>query len=212
MTATGLTIVVAGGKWSRPRPIPPADFVIAADSGLDRAEALGLSVDLVVGDFDSVRPETLAAAAARGVTVERHPAAKDKTDLELAVDRALERGARRVLLVAVEGGRADHALANLLLLASERFAGVELEAWTDNAVITVLRGRRDFDWTPGDTVSLLAVGGDARGVTTRGLAYPLRGETLAVGSSRGVSNVVADAAVSIAVDAGVLLAIRTLES
>ena len=209
MTSDGLTIVVAGGSVSRRRPLPEAEFVIAADSGLDRAEELGLRVDLVVGDFDSVRTETLAAAAARGVAIERFAAAKDKTDLELALDRALDRRSTRVLLLAVEGGRVDHAIANVLLLANDRYAGIEIDAWTDDATISVVRGRRQFAWNVGDTVSLLAVGPTARGVKTQGLTYPLNDEVLTLGSSRGVSNVVADDSVVIELDSGVLLVIHT---
>ena len=209
MPTNRLTIIVAGGVLSPGRRPPHAQFVIAADSGLDRATELGLAVDLVVGDFDSVRADTLHAAAARGVAVERHPAAKDKTDLELALDRALERGAPQVLVLAIEGGRVDHELANLLLLANDRYSPIEIDAWTGESTISVVRGRREFTWAVGDTVSLLAVGQAAHGVVTRGLMYPLAGETLTVGSSRGVSNVVTQTPASIEIGRGVVLAIHT---
>src|SRR5690348_11873254 len=87
-------LVFAGGD----RPVPfdrsatataTSGIVIAADSGLEHARALGVPVDLVVGDLDSVDPAVLDAAIADGVTVERHPAAKDATDLELALDAAV---------------------------------------------------------------------------------------------------------------------------
>ena len=98
--------------------------VIAADSGLDHAHAPRRRGRLVVGDLDSVDPETLAAAELAGTTVERHPAAKDATDLELALLAARDRGAREIVVVGGHGGRLDHFLANALLLATPALADV----------------------------------------------------------------------------------------
>ena len=124
-------IVVTGGDPVDPAaigPLPTADRVIAADSGLDRARALGLGVDLVVGDLDSVSPEALAEAERGGVDVERHPTAKDHTDLALALDRAVATNPARVIVVGGDGGRLDHLAANLLLLASDDYDTAEIEA------------------------------------------------------------------------------------
>jgi len=110
------------------RDLPRADFVIAADSGLEHAQRLGVNVDLLVGDLDSVGADALEAAVAAGVDVEKHPTAKDATDLELAFDAAIRRGARTVLVVGGHGGRLDHLLANALLYASPRFATLRVEA------------------------------------------------------------------------------------
>ena len=205
-----LAIVVAGGDAPPlDRPIPPHGSVIAADGGLDHVYARGLRVDLVVGDLDSVSVGALARARAEGVAIDHHPAAKDETDLELALDHACQRGATRVLVLGVGGGRLDHALGNLLLLASERYASIELDAWIGDATVSVVRVRRRFSWRSGDLVSLFAVGGPAFGVTTHGLEYPLRHEMLTPGSSRGVSNVVVDGPVMVEVADGVLLAVRS---
>lgn len=209
MTTDGLALVLAGGDPPPRRQLPETPrLVVAADSGLHHADGLGVRVDLVVGDLDSVDPARLADAEAAGTLVDRHPAAKDKTDLELALDHVLARGHGRVLVVGIGGGRADHALANLLLLASDDYAALALDAWLDGAVVSVVRGRRRFHWEPGDTVTLLSLGGHAHDVHTSGLEYPLRGESLRPGSSRGVSNVVVGPHVEVAVGAGVLLAIR----
>ena len=108
-------VVVASGEGPK-LTLPRARNVVAADGGLLRARELGLAVDLVVGDLDSVTPEALAAAEDTGARIVRHPPAKDATDLELALDEALALGARRVLLVASASGRLDHLLGSLLLL------------------------------------------------------------------------------------------------
>lgn len=203
-------VVVAGGEPPRPEAalgVPSDAFVIAADGGLEHARALGLGVALVVGDLDSASPEAVAAAEAAGVRVERHPAAKDATDLELALEAALARSPRRILVLAGEGGRLDHLLSALLLLGSPRWAGAELDAWIGAARVHVVRGQRELAGEPGELVSLLALHGPAEGVVTEGLLYPLAGETLAPGSSRGVSNVFAGARALVRLEQGVLLAV-----
>lgn len=200
-------VVVASG----PGPavtVPAARTVLAADGGLDRALALGLDVDVVIGDLDSVSADALAAAEAAGARVVRHPVAKDATDLELALDEAVALGARRVLVVASADGRLDHLLATLELLGAERFAGVQFDALIGGARVHVVRGTRMVDGSPGELLTLLAVGGPARGVTTEGLAFPLSGETLEAGSTRGVSNVLEGSSARVTVADGVLLAIR----
>jgi thiamine pyrophosphokinase len=200
-------VVVASG----PGPavgVPAAPTVIAADGGLDRAALLGIEVDLVIGDLDSVSPDALTRAEARGARVVRHPTAKNATDLELALDEAVGLGGRRVLVVASSDGRLDHLLSSLLLLGSPRYAEVELDALVGAALVHVVRDERELRGTPGELVTLLSVGGPARGVTTDGLVYPLAGETLEPGSSRGVSNVFAVSEARVSVASGVLLALR----
>jgi thiamine pyrophosphokinase len=188
--------------------VPEAGAVVAADGGLDRAAALGLSVDVVVGDLDSVDPGALAAAEAAGTRVIRHPEAKDATDLELALDEAIALGAQRVLVVASGGGRLDHLVGSLLLLGAERYAGLTLDALVGDAVVHVVRGERTIAGEPGALLTLLALGGAATGVVTEGLEYPLAAETLEPGSSRGVSNVFVETEARLTVATGVLLAIR----
>jgi thiamine pyrophosphokinase len=188
--------------------VPEAGTVVAADGGLDRAAALGLAVDVVVGDLDSVSAELLAAAEAAGARVARHPEAKDATDLELALDEAVALGARRVLVVASGDGRLDHLAASLLLFGAERYAELTVDGLVGDAVVHVVRRERTIPGERGALLTLLPVGGPATGVVTDGLEYPLTGETLEPGSSRGVSNVFQGREARISVGSGVLLAIR----
>jgi len=106
------------------------------------------------------------------------------------------------------GDRLDHLFSAFLLLASPRYAGVELDAHIGRARAHVIRGERTLSGQPGELLSLFALHGSAVGVRTDGLAYPLDEETLEPGSSRGVSNVFASARATIAVKRGVLVAIR----
>jgi len=206
----GIVVVVAGGHpfWSPVNGLPVGAVVIAADGGVDRARALGLHVDLAIGDFDSVTAEGLASAKATGARVERHPAAKDATDLELALDAAIALAPARILVVGSDGGRLDHLLGSLLLLSGERYAGAEVDAVLGATSIAVVRGMRRLAGTPGDLVSLLPLHGDAEGVTTEGLDYPLRNETLPAGTTRGVSNVFTGSRASVAVERGCVIAVQ----
>ena len=111
-------VVVAAGDGPQV-DVPEGAIVIAADGGLDRARALGLEVAVAIGDFDSSAPEVVTAAEERGARIVRHPTAKDATDLELALDEALALGAKRVLVIASDGGRLDHLLGVLLLLGAD---------------------------------------------------------------------------------------------
>jgi thiamine pyrophosphokinase len=206
----GTVVVVAGGDPPRHDAalgVPLAAPVIAADGGLENATALGLDVTTAIGDFDSVAPDALARAASAGAQVVRHPEAKDATDLELALDAALDLRPERVLVLSGGGGRLDHLLATLLLLASPRYESVQLDAEVGTASVHVIRGERALHGKPGQLVSLLPLHGSAEGVSTQGLEYPLSGERLDPGSSRGVSNVfVAETAV-VHVERGVLVAV-----
>jgi thiamine pyrophosphokinase len=172
---------------------------------------------LVVGDADSLAPADLARLRESGVPIELSPAAKDASDLELALLAAIERGATRLTILGALGGkRLDHALANVGLLAHpalEVRAAALLDA---TSRVTLLRApadgsaaRRPLPGRVGDLVTLLPLGEGVDGVTTHGLAYPLRDEPLFVGPARGLSNVrtAADAAVSLR--RGLLLIIET---
>ena len=207
----GVVVVVAGGSppaVESVRAVPGDARVIAADKGLEHALALGLAVEVAVGDFDSASPEVVAVAEEAGTRIERYPAEKDATDLELALDRAAALDPERVLVLAGDGGRLDHLLSTLLLLGAPRYAELRIDAFVGPAQVHVVRDERELVGRPGELVSLLALHGTAVGVRTSGLEYPLAGETLEPGSSRGVSNLfVADTA-RVTLEAGVLLVVR----
>jgi thiamine pyrophosphokinase len=206
-----VVVVVSGGEPPDPRAASAAPLgapVVAADRGLENALSLGLEVTLAVGDFDSASPEAVDVAESAGVRIERHPEEKDATDLELALDAAAAMSPRRILLLAGDAGRLDHFLSTLLLLGSNRYEAIDLEAFVGDARVDVVRHERVLEGEPGELVSLLAVNGPAEGVRTSGLAYPLHGERLEPGSSRGVSNFFADATARVTLERGVLLAIR----
>ena len=203
----GDVVVFAGGD---PPPtsvlagLPVGAYVIAADSGFDHARRLGVRVDLVVGDMDSISAAGLADAA----EMERHPTDKGATDLAIALEAALARGFSRVVVVGGAGGRIDHFLANAALLAAPAYATLRLRWLPGSAVINVVRDRVELVGSPGDLVSLLPYGGPAGGVTTTGLRWPLTDAVLSPGTSLGVSNEFTATQATVEMSTGVLLSVQ----
>jgi thiamine pyrophosphokinase len=173
-----------------PASLATADlgFVIAADGGAAASLAYGVVPDLVVGDLDSLAEEVRLRLEGE-TRIERHPAEKDKTDFELALDAAFARRPRRLSVVGSATGRLDHLFGMLTTLAARTPPEVEVDVLLGEATGHVVRGTRVLRGEPGELVSLFALEGDAEGVETSGLRYPLRDETLKAGTSHGVSNV-----------------------
>lgn len=199
--------VIENSTAEAARWVRPGDYVVAADGGTQHALAAGLTPAHVIGDLDSLSPEQRARLEAAGTILHAHPPAKDETDLELALTwAASQQDVEAIVILGALGGRPDQALANLLLLALPALAGREViiadGAWT----IHCLRGGETatFHGQPGDTLSLIPLGGDAVGVTTGGLAYPLCDETLHFGPARGVSNVFKDETATVFLRDGLL--------
>jgi len=189
--------------------LQPGDFLIAVDGGARHLAAMGLLPNLLIGDLDSLSTAEIAALETAGVPIQRYPVEKDETDLELAIQAALQRGAIRLLLVGALGGRIDQTLANIFLLTSPLLAGVEARLDDGIEAVSVIRGRALIRGRAGDTLSLLPVGGPASGITTTGLRYPLHAETLFPDRSRGVSNEMLTDRAEINLDEGVLLCVHT---
>ncbi|HEX5466394.1 MAG TPA: thiamine diphosphokinase [Candidatus Limnocylindrales bacterium] len=169
--------------------------VVAADGGALAARALGLRPDVVVGDGDSLPAAERERLAGEGVAFEDWPTDKEASDLELALQRVLRAGPRRVAVLGAFGGeRLDQLLANVWLLDLPTLSGADgPELWfldaTTRLRLLVGPGRAELVGRPGDLISLLPFGGPAYGVRTEGLRFPLHDETLASGPSRGLSNV-----------------------
>jgi len=190
--------------------VPNDALVIAADSGVTLADALGLRVDVVIGDMDSIAPEMLAVLEVHGAEIHGYRREKDETDLELALRFAAEQGAQAIRVIGAVGDRLDHTLSNIALLALPALAGLDVRlvprgqmAWLAAPGECVLEG------APGDTVSLLPMDGAVEGLETDGLYYPLRQERLTFGPARGMSNVMTGAQARVRSASGLLLIIHT---
>jgi thiamine pyrophosphokinase len=228
-----------------PRGVAPAlvsrlaettDFIVAVDSGAELVRQAGLTPDLLLGDFDSISPATLAAFRAAGVECATYDAYKDATDIELALEELRHRGFTAVLATNVLGGRVDHELASLgslaaaaeqgmavtvveerescvfLSAASERMNGAGASASSinerpKNGVAPRATLRLDFSRTKRPAfISLIPWGGEAT-VSISGVEWELDHAPLAPTSSRGVSNTPKTTQVQIKAHQGTLIAI-----
>ena len=193
-------------RWVR-----EGDDLIAADGGAYHALAMGLRPRVVVGDLDSLAPELAEELAAQGVELEKYPTAKNKTDLELALERAIQDGAQEIILLGALGGRLDQSLANVLLMAQRDWpATIQLVDATE--IATVIHGgeQMTLEASPGSTMSLLPLSAEVTGITYTGMLYPLDNATIALGSTRGVSNEVVSDRATVSIATGIALVIQTV--
>jgi thiamine pyrophosphokinase len=191
------------------RHVPEA-LVIAADGGARLAAACGLLPDVVVGDMDSLAPDEVNALRARGVSIQRYPANKDENDLELALMAAVARQATWIRVIGALGNRIDQTLANIWLLTLRDLAGRDVRLVSGRQTLWLIGpGTHTLGGTAGDTFSLIPLGGNAAGVRTENLLYPLRDEMLRIGPARGISNVMQAATAQVILGAGMLLVVHT---
>ena len=210
-----LTLVFANGDLATSPELPDllnrAELIIAADGGAGHCDRLGIVPNMLIGDLDSVTPDILRQFQEKGVVVQRHPPAKDETDLELALDLALAKGATAIWLFGALGGRWDMSLANILLCAQEKYQGLLITLPGPDCLMHILHPGKPFTVhrlpPPGRKVSLLPLPGDVHGLTLHGFEYPLRDATLRFGSTRGISNVLTGPSGTVHFQKGVLLCV-----
>ncbi len=206
-------LIFAGGNAPLPylsQFLPQAQWNIAADSGLDHALALGVTPDVVVGDSDSVSEEALAFAHSLEIDFISAPTDKDFTDTELALSHAVHLGAQKIVVVSAGGGRFDHAHGLLTALFHPEWAHIQIEAFIDTAHVFALHGPSSLQITgeKNSLVALHAMNGIAHGISTEGLQWQLRNESLAPWVSRGVSNELTGTSGDISLQSGALLVVQ----
>ena len=195
-------IMGAGEHFEDMLRIPEGDLLIAADGGMAELERMGLTPDLIVGDFDSL------GYAPEGGNVMRLPVEKDETDMEMCVRLGVERGAARFFLFGGTGGRISHTLANTQLLCRLASRGLKGFLFGGRTVITAVKDSAEvFPAGLCGSVSLFPQGGEIRHVTETGLKYALDDAVLAPDAVIGVSNSFTGAEASIEVGEGTALII-----
>jgi thiamine pyrophosphokinase len=208
-----LVVIFANGEMRHPGAVRAmaqnAKLIIAADGGLTHIQALGLRPHLLIGDLDSVTPDQVRWAEEKGCEIRRFPAEKDETDLELALQAAEESGCRNVVITAALGGRLDQTLSNIFLMNLPRLSDLELRIDEGDQEVILILQSIELEGREGDVVSLLPLSPIVRGITTRGLRYPLVDESLVFYQSRGISNQMTGNSAKIQIQSGILLCIHT---
>ncbi|HXD10118.1 MAG TPA: thiamine diphosphokinase [Anaerolineales bacterium] len=205
-------IIFANGELPRPNKIRellrPDDFVICADGGTRHALGLHLTPNLVIGDMDSIQKEQWQELQKTGVAVEIFPRDKNETDLELAIERALELGPREIMIVAALGGRLDQTFGNIALLTDPRLSTVDVRLDDGVEEIFFCRDQAEIQGRSGDIVSLIPWGNPVHDVQTQELKWPLIRETLYPEKTRGISNEMLGEKAAVHISAGILLVIH----
>jgi thiamine pyrophosphokinase len=212
-TSPARAVVLAGGECHTAPAIGTGDVVIAADSGYDHGMMLGVRVDILVGDLDSISPTGLEHASNSGVDIRAFPRDKDATDLELAIQAAIGLGVDTIDIHGGEEGRIDQLLGVALSLSHDRWEPTNIVWHTRSGTVSRVTDQRPHvtSVSVGDTVSLVPIG-DVLGATTTGLRWALEDASLERGTSLGMSNEAVSETVTVTVDEGILLVIQSAGS
>lgn len=190
--------------------ISPADVVIAADGGANIAVKANIIPHVVIGDLDSITPETKDFLTQNNTSFIPYPPEKDFTDSELAIQYAIEQSYDELIICGILGDRLDHMLANVFHIA-QIAQKTPLTILNGNQEVTVFTGSKTIKGVTNDTLSLIPLSQDCKGITTSGLYYKLSNENLPLGSTRGISNVFTENEAKVTCNEGTLLAIHTKE-
>ena len=187
-------------------------YILCADGGALNATKFGFAPQTIIGDLDSLTERQLSGYESVGAEILHYPAEKDETDLELALKWCVEHSAKSIYILGGLGGRFDQTLANIYLLSLPQLEPIQVEVVDAEQSIRLLRPHQHtIQGHSGDTISLLPMSDRVQGITTSGLKYPLKDESLYLGPARGVSNVLLEDSATIAFQDGLLLMVHTNE-
>lgn len=165
-----------------------ARLLICADGGARYFAEAGLTPHILMGDFDSIDPDIRRTFESEGVKIIKYSTNKDYTDMELAVNYALEHGATRIFIMGATGSRIDHSLSNLQLLHKLLDAGVRGVILNEHNRVYLIQDKITISRMDGYKLSLVPATPTVEGVTTEGLAWPLFNHTMRMGTGLGISN------------------------
>lgn len=209
-------LIVSGGmvdckwaaKWLENRHF---DYVIAADRGLMYADELNISVDKILGDYDSIQPEILEKYRDSGKKIITFPREKDYTDTHLAIETAIEEGASEITIMGATGTRLDHTMANIQNMLIPLKADVKCciinefnKIYLSNKRTVIRRDKQH-----GKYISLVPMSETVKGITLTGFYYPLDKYTIEQGLSVGISNEIIHEEGIIELEEGILIVFET---
>lgn len=184
------------------------DYLIAADGGARHLLAMGILPNVLIGDLDSVDEDMLFELTSAEVDIKQFSEDKNETDLELAVQYAVELQATSILIVGALGGRLDQTLASIVLLTDPELARLNLSLDDGVEEACICREHVKIQGRSGDIVSLIPWGGSVESVVTEGLQWPLHGEVLFSSKTRGISNVMLADTATVKIGSGLLLIVH----
>lgn len=186
-------------------------YIICADGAAKYLVQSSIAPHLLVGDFDSIDSSHLLWMKNQGVTLEKFPTKKDATDTELAVEYAIKMKPKSITIIGALGSRQDHSIANVMLLNKILQHKIQGKIIDENNEITITDSVLEVEGELGETISIIPLSNTVKGVTLKGLEYPLVNRDIPMGSTLGISNVFSSKMATIAVVEGTLLIIKSKE-
>lgn len=206
-------IIFCHGDLPRPKKvlthIKKGDLIICANGGTNHVLKLRLIPHVIIGDHDSLPLRSKKKLKDSSVKFIKHLIDKDQTDSELAIDYAVKKGFKNILVFGAFGKRLDHSLANLFLPTCLKYKTIKIIYIHGDQEIFITKNQCTIKGKKGDLLSLIPLKEDCLGVTTKGLKWPLKNSVLSFGKTRGISNVFTDKKAEIRIKKGLLLAIHT---
>ncbi|NPV50455.1 MAG: thiamine diphosphokinase [Candidatus Methanofastidiosum sp.] len=168
------------------------DLILASDGGYKTASKMGLDVDVLLGDFDSITIEELKEAQEKGIKTISFPTDKDKTDGELALDYAISQNSKEITILGSFKEELDHALGNLFLLFKADKIGINSRLLTQKYEIELIKYNKEYLGKKGHELSLIPVSETVEGLNIEGSKYNLKDVKVEMGQTLTLRNIIID--------------------
>lgn len=206
------TIIITNGEIKNveyiKKIIREDDYIISVDGAIKYVFKMDIVPDIALGDFDSIEPGLLEIIKEKNIPMETFPCKKDKTDTELAIDLAIEKGSSDIILLGGLGSRIDHSFTNLALMARLCRKGIKCRVFNENNDCYFIKDKIIFNNIEKIyNISIVPISSEVVVKKTEGLYYPLENATIPLGSSWGVSNVAIEDKVCIEISKGIAMII-----
>ncbi|SKC87194.1 thiamine diphosphokinase [Maledivibacter halophilus] len=188
-----------------------SDYIICADGGAKHLIKMDIAPNIIIGDFDSITPEDKALFMEKNIEFYKFPRNKDATDTELALDLAISKKPSEIIFIGTIGSRMDHTIANVTLLKKVLDNGIKGRIINENNEICLLNNKNSkmiLSDAKGYYISIIPLSVKVKGVTLKGLKYPLKDVEIPLGSTLGISNEIDKDLASIEFKEGLLLIIK----
>lgn len=205
-------IIASGNLLCTPRIkrlLKEADLIIAADGGATHLKQMNIAPHVIIGDMDSIHPDTRCFFEKNLIPIIPHPSRKNQTDTDLCIEFAIKKGATTITMLGVTGHRLDHTLANIFLLRKLSGLGIKSRIIDANNEIYLVRDQLELTGKKGDLLSVLSISDKVTGLTLTGLEYRLENAAISMGSSLGISNYFKATRVTISISTGLLLVTKS---
>ena len=208
-----MKILIVLNQTDSVEPIGKHDFIIGVDGGCSWCLQHNQLMDLAIGDFDSICPADLDKLSHLGVPIQRHPSDKDFTDLELAINVAMEHSPSLITVMGVWGGRQDHCLANVFCLSQQTGrTPIIMPGKKESGYVIKDQQKLTIESGCNQVVSILAMSPVCSGISNKGFKFPLTAAELNFGYALGLSNITIEPQSEVTLDIGNLLILTDNDS